>query len=100
MSNSVTLDDEGGQYEVDIQGYVPTLVDCQIQVVYGEWVHVNNGHHLTRGIADDIRWHIWWRDITVLPLCWCDSPGRECGPSPFPHAGYGEVQSLRAPLES
>ena len=65
----------GGQYEVNIQGYFLTLVYCLMQAVYGDWVHVNNGNHLTRGTVDDRRWLVWWWDITFLPLRWCNAPG-------------------------
>ena len=40
----------------DLPGYVPTWEDWQIQEVYGDWVHSNNGAHLSWGIVTNNDW--------------------------------------------
>ena len=37
----------------DLTGYVPTGEDRHIKDVYREWVHSNNGAHLSGGVKAD-----------------------------------------------
>jgi hypothetical protein len=45
----------------DKAGYMPTPADRQLDSVYGDHVHGNDGSHLDGGTADDLRWQRRWR---------------------------------------
>ena len=44
---------EGEGEDVDLPGYKPMLEGLHLREFYGEWVHTNDGGHLSGGIADD-----------------------------------------------
>ena len=50
---------EGGKGAMgDMPGYIPTVEDRKIQEVYSNFVHSNDGEHLSGGIAYSTDWKI------------------------------------------
>ena len=52
-------EDETGDSEGpagDLLRYVPTGEDQRIRDIYGDWVHSNDGAHLSKGVQDDKAW--------------------------------------------
>ena len=64
----VIHDSEGEQYgiEGDVPRYILTLEYRQVQKVYRDWVHANNGNHLDGGISKYGFWQTHWRDFIVI----------------------------------
>ena len=58
----------------DLPGYVLTGEDQRMQNIYGDWVHSNNGAHLSRGIQDDKAWQALWKTLTLMPARRYDAP--------------------------
>ena len=77
--NQTTTLSEGEWTEGDEPGYTPTPEDLCLREVYGDWVHVNPGIHLNRGIRDDSAWQAWWRDLAVMPSRRYDAPSGRVG---------------------
>ena len=59
---------------VDLPGYTPKAVDLCLQDFYLEWVHINDGGHLSKGISDDVTWHTWWWELDMMPERRYDAP--------------------------
>ena len=60
-------------------GYVLTQEDLRLREVYGDWVHGNLGTHLDVGVADDLAWQAWLRDLAVMPSRRFDAPSGKVG---------------------
>ena len=70
---------EGEGTNGDVPGYVPTPEDLRLRGVYRDWVHGNLGTHLDGGVADELAWQAWWRDLAVMPLSRYDAPSGKVG---------------------
>ena len=60
-------------------GYVPTPEELRLREVYRDWVHGNPGTHLDGGVANDLAWQVWWRDLAVIPSRRYDAPSGKVG---------------------
>ena len=58
----------------DLSEYVPRGKDRRIQEVYGEWVHFNNGLHLSWRIENSGMWQKRWQALAVMPARSYDAP--------------------------
>ena len=63
----------------DLPGYVPTGEDRSIKEVYGDWVHCNDGAHLSGGVKDDQAWQARWRTLAAMLARRYDAPSRIVG---------------------
>ena len=77
--NNISMDAEGEAREGNIPGYMPTPQDFCLRYVYRDWVHTNDGEHLSGGIIDDAICQAQWRDIAVILALFYDAPGVKVG---------------------
>ena len=63
----------------DLPGYVLTGEDQRMQNIYGDWVHSNNGAHLSTGIQDDKEWQYHWKTLVVITARRYNAPSRRVG---------------------
>ena len=66
-------------WRADLQGHQLTQCDLKLRSVYGDYVHRNDGTHLTGGINDDALWQTRWRRISNLTPRFYDAPKGKAG---------------------
>ena len=47
-----------------------------IQVVYGDWVHSNNGANFSGGFVESNEWQKRWQTLAVIPIRSYNAPSR------------------------
>ena len=60
--------EDGEENLGDLTGYVPTGEYRRIKEAYGDWVHSNDGVHLSGGVKDDQAWKIYCKNLAVMPV--------------------------------
>ena len=56
-----------------------TVADEKLEKVFGDYVHQNNGSHLTRGVKDDHVWQIFYNEILLHTATHYDVPKGKVG---------------------
>ena len=51
----------------DLEGFTPSAADLKLKTVFGDYLHDNDGHHLTGGIPNNSMWLDLWRKVAELP---------------------------------
>ena len=64
---------------MDLQGFTPARAHLLLQEVYGDFLHHNDGMHLSGGVPDDATWQIQWRQITAHSANWYSTTPRKVG---------------------
>ena len=88
----VTEDGKGGAE--DLPGYVRTGEYRQIRDFNGDWVHSNNGSHLSGGISYGEYCQMRWKTLAVMPARSYDTPSGRVGRS-FVYALATELTGFR-----
>ena len=66
-------------HESDLPNEYPYPVDFDLQKVYGDYIHLNNGSHLNDGVLDDFKWQQRWKVILALPTRRFNAPKGRVG---------------------
>ena len=66
--------EDGEETAGNLPGYLPTREDRWIKVVYGDWVHSNDGSYLSGGVDANQEWQARWRKLAVMPAQRYDAP--------------------------
>ena len=63
----------------DLPDFTPELAHLFLRVVYGDFLHQNDGSHLDGGVVDDAIWQRCWRRLAVKLAVWYATPSGAVG---------------------
>ena len=63
----------------DLLRFTPERAHLLLQVVYGDFLHHNDGSHLDGEITDDAAWKSHWRRLAALSASWYATPSGTVG---------------------